>query len=95
VTAAERQPGQWRLEPSVEVLLSPGQRAEALRATAVHELGHGFGLWGHSPNAADALAATPGPVPVLHPSPGDRATLEWLQRQPTPFGQPLVLPPPP
>jgi hypothetical protein len=91
--AAERQPGQWRLEPSVDVLLSPGQRAEALQATAVHELGHGFGLWGHSPNAADALAASPGPVPVLRPSPGDRATLEWLQRQPTPFGQ--VLPPPP
>ena len=93
--AAERQQGQWRLEPSVDVLLSPGQRAEALQATAVHELGHGFGLWGHSPNAADALAATPGPVPVLRPSPGDRATLEWLQRQPTPFGQPLLQPPPP
>ncbi len=93
VMAAERQQGQWRLEPSVDVLLSPGQRAEALQATAVHELGHGFGLWGHSPNAADALAASPGPVPVLRPSPGDRATLEWLQRQPTPFGQPLAQPP--
>jgi len=90
VVAVERLPGQWRLEPSVEVLLSPGQRSEALQATAVHELGHGFGLWGHSPDAADALAASPGPVPVLKPSARDRATLEWLQRQPTPFGHPLV-----
>lgn len=95
VVAAQRQQGQWRLEPSVDVLLSPGQRAEALQATAVHELGHGFGLWGHSPNASDALAASPGPVPVQRPSAGDRATMQWLQRQPTRFGQPLTQPSPP
>ena len=93
--AVERQPGRWRLEPAVTVLISPGQRREALQATAVHELGHAFGLWGHSPDPADALAAAPGAVPVLVPSARDRATLSWLRRQPTRFGTYLAVPPSP
>jgi len=88
----EREPGLWRLEPAVELLIGPGQRAEALQATAVHELGHGFGLWGHSSDPADALAVSAGARPVLRPSSADRATLRWLQAQPTAFGAPLAGP---
>jgi len=77
------------LEPSVEVLLSPGQRQPAIEAAALHELGHAIGLWGHSDQAGDAMAAIPGARPVLTPSERDRATLRWLYDQPTRFGIPL------
>ena len=72
----------WQLEPRVEVLLSPGQAEPAMQATALHELGHAFGLWGHSDQSGDALAASPGPRPVLELSRRDRATLRWLMQQP-------------
>jgi len=71
-----------RLEPRVTVMISPGQRLEAIEATALHELGHAFGLWGHSDNPADAMAATPGPQPIRGLSQRDRATVLWLQQQP-------------
>ncbi|WP_232756106.1 peptidase [Vulcanococcus limneticus] len=92
VLEVERQ-GSWRLEPSLRVLISPDQRQEAIQATALHELGHGFGLWGHSPDPGDAMAAVPGPRPVLQLSARDRATLDWLRRQPTRFGQWPASPP--
>jgi predicted Zn-dependent protease len=81
--------GRSRVEPSVEVLISPGQRPQAIEATALHELGHAFGLWGHSDHAEDAMAAVPGAAPVLELSPRDRTTLRWLYAQPTRFGAPL------
>jgi hypothetical protein len=84
-----RRSGSWRLEPGVTVLLGSGQRPEALQATALHELGHAFGLWGHSDAGDDAMAATPGPRPVLELTARDRATVQWLYRQPTRFGAPL------
>lgn len=92
LVAVERLAGQWRLEPAVEVLIGPGQRAEALQATALHELGHAFGIWGHSDAPGDAMAIAPGPVPVLVPSERDRSTLRWLYAQPTGFGGPMVPP---
>lgn len=79
--------GQWRLEPQVRVLIGPGQAEAALQATALHELGHAFGLWGHSDQAGDALAAVPGAQPVLSLSLRDRSTLLWLYQQPTRFGR--------
>ena len=79
----------WWVEPHVDVLISPAQRAQAIEATALHELGHAFGLWGHSNENTDAMAGVPGPRPVLELSPRDRATLRWLYAQPTPFGRPL------
>jgi len=74
--------GQWQLEPQVEVLISPGQRPEAIQATSLHELGHAFGLWGHSNQGGDVMAASPTAKPVLALSARDRATLRWLLRQP-------------
>ena len=74
--------GPWQLEPRVEVLISPGQGPRAMQATALHELGHAFGLWGHSDQAGDVMARQPGAQPLLQLSGRDRATLEWLQLQP-------------
>ena len=79
----------WRLEPGVTVMVSPELRAQSLQATALHELGHAFGLWGHSDDPADALAPVQGASPVLTPSAGDRRTLNWLRDQPTRFGEPF------
>jgi hypothetical protein len=76
------EPGPRHLQPRVVVLISPGQRSSAIQATALHELGHAFGLWGHSDGPGDAMTAIPGPTPILELSPRDRATFRWLQQQP-------------
>ena len=72
---------QWQAEPTVDLLLGADQAPLPMQATALHELGHGFGLWAHSTAATDAMAAVPGPQPRLELSPRDRATLRWLLRQ--------------
>jgi predicted Zn-dependent protease len=80
--------GRWRLEPSLLVMVASSQRQAGIQATALHELGHAFGLWGHSLDPGDAMAAAPGAKPVLQLSPRDLATLNWLYQQPTPYGRP-------
>ena len=91
VVDVQRQ-GRRRLEPQVKVLVSPGLRAEALQATALHELGHAFGLWGHSSVPTDALAVSQGENPVLVPSERDRLTLTWVLQQTTRFGSTIRQP---
>ncbi|MGC6482845.1 MAG: peptidase [Synechococcus sp.] len=78
----------WQLEARVTVLVSPELRAPVLQATALHELGHAFGLWGHSDHPADVMAVSQGGGPRLRLSARDRQTLQWMRRQPTQFGQP-------
>ena len=85
VVDVQRQ-GRLKLEPLVKVMVSPGLRAEALQATALHELGHAFGLWGHSSVPTDVLAISQGERPVLVPSQRDRLTLAWVMQQTTRFG---------
>ena len=91
VVDVQRQ-GRRRLEPLVKVMVSPGLRAEALQATALHELGHAFGLWGHSSAPTDVLAISQGERPVLVPSQRDRLTLAWVMQQTTRFGSTLRKP---
>ena len=79
----------WRLEPQVTVMVSPELRSESQQATALHELGHAFGLWAHSLVPSDAMAPVQGASPVLKLSPRDQLTLEWMRLQPTRFGLPL------
>ena len=81
--------GVWRLEPQVTVIVSPELRSESQQATALHELGHAFGLWAHSLVPSDAMAPVQGSSPVLKLSPRDQLTLEWMRLQPTRFGVPL------
>jgi len=76
----------WRFEPQVKVLVSPHLRAAVLEATALHELGHAFGLWGHSLDPGDVMAVHQGQQPLLKLSPRDRLTLGWLRDQPNDFG---------
>lgn len=85
VVNVQRQ-GQWRLEPRVEVLVSPELRASVLEATAVHELGHAFGIWGHSPEPDDVMAIHQNQNPVLKLSERDTDTLNWLYQRSTDFG---------
>ena len=81
---------QQLLEPRVIVWLNPGQRQQVIQAAALHELGHAFGLWGHSDQSGDAMAASPAGPPVLRLTSRDVATWRWLQSLPGQFGQPWL-----
>lgn len=83
--AVERNDGP-RLEPRVILLVDPGLREAMTVGTAGHELGHAFGLWGHSPDPEDQMAVSSGSEPVQRPSQQDITTLQWLRRQPSVMG---------
>ena len=85
--------GHWQIEPMVSVAISPGQAQPAIQATALHELGHAFGLWGHSDQSGDVMAVAPGAKPLLQLSPRDLATLNWLYQQPGLAPTPAAAPP--
>lgn len=76
------------LMQKLSVAVKPGQATRQLEATLRHELGHAFGIWGHSRNPEDALyysqVASPPTV-----SSGDIVTLCEVYRQPTSVGWPL------
>ena len=76
-----------QLEPRVKVMVSPELRASVLQSAALHELGHAFGLWGHSDHVGDAMAVSQGAVPVLILSARDKLTLQWVRSQSNNFEQ--------
>ena len=67
------------------VELSPNYSGISLLATARHEIGHALGIWGHSPNAQDALYSS-----QVSDPPGisarDINTLKKVYQQPTKLG---------
>jgi predicted Zn-dependent protease len=66
----------WTLNAAV---YSAGQVQACLRRTAIHELGHALGLFQHSPDTLDIMAARP---LVRTPSDGDRRTVQTLYHTP-------------
>ena len=69
----------------MSIYIRPDQASEYLQAAARHELGHALGIWGHSPNQADALyfsqVRTPAKISLR-----DINTLKRIYQQPTRLG---------
>jgi predicted Zn-dependent protease len=65
--------------------ISPNFTGVSLLATIRHELGHALGIWGHSPESADALffSQVSNPPPI---SERDINTLRKIYQQPTRLG---------
>lgn len=72
-----------------QIWISPGQSNDHIAATARHEMGHALGIWGHSPDASDALyfSQVRSPQPL---SSRDINTLKRLYQQPTQIGWPWI-----
>ncbi|MFP4297696.1 MAG: matrixin family metalloprotease [Spirulinaceae cyanobacterium] len=67
------------------IQLSPHQSAADTQATARHELGHGLGIWGHSPVETDVMYETQTRQnPAI--SERDLNTLKRIYQQPTRLG---------
>lgn len=67
------------------VKIAPSSVGQSLLATVRHELGHALGIWGHSPEASDALyySQVRDPLPI---SSRDINTLKKVYQQPTRLG---------
>lgn len=73
------------LAHQMTVIISPNFLGESLLATVRHELGHALGIWGHSPDATDALyySQVRDRAPI---SSRDINTLKKIYQQPTRLG---------
>ncbi|MEC4865697.1 MAG: peptidase [Jaaginema sp. PMC 1078.18] len=70
------------LQHRIWIQLSPHQSNSDTQATARHELGHGLGIWGHSPLETDVMYdSQTRQNPVI--SPRDWNTLQRLYQQPS------------
>lgn len=67
------------------IQISPNFTGVSLLATVRHELGHALGIWGHSPEKADALYFSQVSNPPTI-SPRDLNTLKKVYQQPTRLG---------
>ncbi len=76
------------LRHRMTILLNDHQGAIATQNTACHELGHALGIWGHSPNAADALFPRQMGTQARI-SAADINTLRKIYQQPTRLGWPM------
>lgn len=67
------------------ILLSPDLSARNIQAAARHEVGHGLGIWGHSPLEADTMyfSQVRNPPPISH---RDVNTLKRVYEQSTRLG---------
>lgn len=69
----------------MKIEISPNYTGISLLATIRHELGHAFGIWGHSPQPSDALYFSQVSDPPAI-SPRDINTLKKIYQQPTKLG---------
>lgn len=70
---------QGRIKVAIEIDGAALPSQPALDAMIAHELGHAFGIGGHSPDAADLMYAAP---TAVGPSSRDAATLRYVLHQP-------------
>ncbi len=83
---AQPQPnGRSQLRHRMKIAIRPDQAIDYLQAAARHELGHAFGIWGHSPQPTDALYFSQVRQPAAI-SARDLNTLKKIYQQPTRLG---------
>jgi predicted Zn-dependent protease len=80
---------QQMIQPQFNIDLGLHQGTSSLQQTALHELGHALGIWGHSPDPQDVMVDRQTRQTILLPSASDIATLRQLYEQPSMIGVPL------